>query len=260
MKATTAKIRGAALRALMLTALLAGNPLHAADAAAPRLLVFSYSTGWRHDSIPAGIEALKAIGQREGYVVDVSEDPDIFAPGRLDEYDLLVLLNATSSEPDDAQDGEWFKGSRREALQAFLEAGNGVVGVHGASDSHDGWRWYGRLIGGRFDHHPPGTPRGRLRVHDTAHPAVAGLPQTFERADEWYWFSDFDPTVNLLITLDPASIGAPDANPKPVAWSHEIDGGRVFYTAMGHTIESYSEPLFLSHLACGIRWALGAAD
>ncbi len=171
-----------------------------------------------------------------------------------------MLLNATSAEPDDDVDGEWFRGSRGDALQAFLKAGNGVVGVHGASDSHDGWRWYGRLIGGRFDHHPPGTPRGRLTVHDAAHPAVAGLPATFERNDEWYWFDDFDPTVNLLITLDPESIGEPDADPKPVAWSHEVDGGRVFFTAMGHTIESYSEPLFLSHLTGGIRWALGDSD
>jgi uncharacterized protein len=228
----------------------------AADEARARVLVFSHSTGWRHDSIPAGIGALKAMGERENYVVELSEDPDIFAAGRLDDYDLLVLLNSTSSEPEDAGDGEWFKGPRREALQAFLRAGKGVVGVHGASDSHDGWRWYGQLIGGRFDHHPAGTPRGRLRVHDADHPATAGLPAEFERVDEWYWFYDFNPTVNLLITLDPASIGQRDANPKPIAWTHDVDGGRVFYTAMGHTIESYSDPLFLAHLAGGIRWAL----
>lgn len=224
----------------------------------PRILVFSHSTGWRHDSIPAGIAAIRAIGEREGYRVEASEDPDVFSPAGLESFDLLVLMNCTSAEPGEAPDGEWFTGPRRDALQGFVRSGRGVVGVHGASDSHYGWRWYGQLIGGRFDHHPEGTPRGRLTVRATGHPAMSGLPAEFERVDEWYWFVDYDPTVQLLLTLDPASIGEPDANPKPISWAHEFDGGRVFYTAMGHTIESYADALFLAHLAGGMRWALDA--
>lgn len=250
------------LAVLMLSATTCGANPSLADVLQPRelprILVFSYSTGWRHDSIPAAIDALRSLGDRAGYVVETSEDPGIFTAGRLEEYDLLVLLNSTSAGPGESPDGLWFDGPRAAALQAFVRAGNGIVGVHGASDSHDEWRWYGQMIGGRFDRHPHGTPPGRLTVRNADHPATAGLPLEFERVDEWYWFYDYDPTVDLLITLDPASIGEADANPKPIAWSHEFEGGRVFYTAMGHTIDSWTDPVFLEHLAGGIRWALAA--
>ena len=84
------------------------------------------------------------------------------------------------------------------------------------------------------------------------------MPQVFEHADEWYYFADFDPTSTLVATLDPASIGEKDVNPNPVAWARQVDGGRVFYTAMGHTKESYSEPLFLKHLEDGLNWVLAS--
>jgi type 1 glutamine amidotransferase len=45
----------------------------------------------------------------------------------------------------------------------------------------------------------------------------------------------------------------------PIAWCHPFKGGRAWYTALGHTIESYSEPAFRSHLLGGILWAAGLA-
>ena len=220
------------------------------------ILVFSHTTGYRHDSIPAGIAAIRTIAERRGLAVVASEDPALFTPTQLERFRAIVLLSATTDPKNPAS--EWLTGERRDALQRFVRRGGGIVAVHAAADSHYHWPWYGKLIGGRFTRHPPGTPSGRVTVVAPDHPANRGLPASAVRTDEWYYFDDFDPTSRLLMTLDPASIGESDVNPNPMSWAREIDGGRLFYTALGHTRESYSEPFFLDHLAGGLDWVLAA--
>jgi type 1 glutamine amidotransferase len=222
------------------------------------ILIFSHTTGYRHDSIPAGITAISALARSRGLAVVASEDPQIFSTPRLSEFRAIVLLNATTDRNN--PDSEWLVGDRREALQRFVARGGGILAIHAAADSHYHWPWYGRLIGGRFARHPPGTPSGRVSVAEPSHPANRGLPRTAERRDEWYYFDDVDPTSRPLMTLDPGSIGERDVNPNPLAWTREVNGGRMFYTAMGHTSESYSEPMFLRHLANGLNWVLGRSS
>jgi type 1 glutamine amidotransferase len=218
------------------------------------ILIYSGTTGYRHDSIPAGIGAITAIAERRGLSVVASEDPAIFAPDRLRQFRAIVLLSCTTDPKK--PESEWLVGDRRKALQQFVREGGGIVAIHAAADSHYNWPWYGRLIGGHFARHPAGTPQGIVHVVDPSHAAVAGLARTERRKDEWYYFDDYDPTSNLLVTLDPGSIGEKDVNPNPVSWARNVDGGRVFYTAMGHTKESYSDPWFLRHLADGLAWVL----
>ncbi|WP_033921625.1 ThuA domain-containing protein [Sphingomonas sp. 37zxx] len=225
-----------------------------AFAAPARVLVFSHTTGYRHASIEAGIAAFKRLGAQRDFTVIASEDPAIFSTQRLKDVDAIVFLSSTTN-PADAS-SEWLVGDRRAALQAFVRGGGGIVGVHGAADSHLFWPWYGQMIGGWFERHPEGTPVGAVTVTDASHPANHNLAKAARRADEWYYFKDFDPRVDLLATVDSVSIGEKDINPNPVAWAHEFEGGRVFYTAMGHSDESYSEPWYLQHLAAGIDWAL----
>jgi hypothetical protein len=123
-----------------------------------------------------------------------------------------------------------------------------VLAIHAAADSHYNWPWYGKLIGGRFARHPSGTPTGNIRLVATG--------ATRQRTDEWYYFDDYDPTSRLLVTLEPTSIGEKDVNPNPMSWTRTVGRGRVFYTAMGHTKESYSELWFLRHIADGLDWVL----
>jgi uncharacterized protein len=219
------------------------------------ILIYSGTTGFRHDSIPAGVNALTAIARQRGLQVVASENPAVFSPDRLRKFRAIVLLSCTTDPKNPAS--EWLVGDRRKALQQFVRRGGGVMAIHAAADSHYNWPWYGRLIGGHFARHPQGTPTGTVTVFDRSHPAVAGLAKSIRRTDEWYYFDDYDPTSRLLITLDPASIGEKDVNPNPVSWVREVDGGRVFYTAMGHTKESYSDPWFLRHVADGLDWVLG---
>ena len=246
-------------RLFMLIAGLAGmaaaTPAMAAHPGKPRVLLFSHSTGYRHASIEPGVAAIQGLGSREKMTIVPSEDPNVFSEAGLRDYDAIVFLS-TSSDPKKPE-SEWFQGARRDALQAFVRRGGGIVGIHAASDSHYNWPWWGKMIGGHFARHPQGTPEGTIHVEDRKHPSTKALAESVRRVDEWYYFDDYDPRSKLLVTLDPASIGEQDANPNPVSWAHEFEGGRVFYTAMGHTNESYSEKSFLDHLAGGLKWVLG---
>lgn len=212
------------------------------------ILIYSGTTGYRHESIPAGIRAVEAIARKEGLEVEASEDPNVFSAGNLKRFRAIVLLSCTTDPKNVAS--EWLQGPRRDALQQFVHRGGGILAIHAAADSHYHWPWYGKLIGGHFARHPAGTPTGTIRT------LVTG--QTRKRTDEWYYFDDWDPTSHLLVTLDPTSIGEVDVNPNPMTWTRKVDGGRVFYTAMGHTTESYSDPWFLQQLSSGLDWVLGA--
>jgi type 1 glutamine amidotransferase len=232
-------------------AAVAASPVHAAQ---KHVLIFSKTTGYRHTSIEPGIAALKQLGARKKIEMVASEDPAVFSEASLKRFDAIILLSDTTDPKK--PESEWFQGDKRTALQNFVHRGGGIVGIHAATDSHYHWPWYQKMIGGHFARHPQGTPTGQIHVEDRHHPSTARLPATISRADEWYYFDDYNPTMKLLVTVDPKSIGQEDANPNPVSWAHEFEGGRVFYTAMGHTAESYSEPNFLEHVAGGLSWVL----
>ena len=217
-----------------------------------RILVFSHTTGYRHEAIGAALPALRRLIEEEGGTAVLSEDPSAFDTGRLDGVGAIILLSATT-DPE-RPESEWLTGPRREALQAFVRRGGGIVGIHAASDSHYHWPWYGEMLGGRFQRHPPGTQRGRLSVADATHPATAPLPRMFDHTDEWYAIRDWRPGSRLLLTLDPACIGEPAGAPWPISWSREYEGGRIFYTALGHTPETYAQPFFLDHIRGALRW------
>lgn len=238
----------------ILAAVLAGaaaaSPLAARDA---KVLIFSHSTGFRHASIEPAVAALKQMGARMKLAVVATEDPNVFTADGLKDVDAIILVS-NSTKKDAAS--EWWVGPRREAFQAFVRRGGGVLGIHAASDSHYNWPWYGRMIGGYFARHPEGTPTGKVTIVDRKHRSAKGVSTPATRTDEWYYFDDYNPETNLIATLDPQSIRQKEVNPKPMSWSHTFEGGRVFYTAMGHTTESYSEPWFLRHLEGGLSWVL----
>lgn len=137
------------------------------------------------------------------------------------------------------------------------------MGIHSASDTEYDWPWYGRLVGAYFSNHPnnPNVRDAVINVVEAGHPATEMLPERWERTDEWYNFRELPDHVNVLLTLDTDTYeGSGHPGYHPVAWYHEYDGGRAFYTALGHTIESYSEELFLKHVWGGIRYAMGSGS
>ena len=239
----------------VLTAIL-GVWLHrgvAAESGDPRfsVLVFSKTTGFRHDSIPQGIAALEALGAEHGFAVDRTEDAARFSDAVLARYKVVVFLNTTGNILDVGE---------KAAFERYIRSGGGFVGIHSASDTEYGWPWYGRLVGTWFASHPQ-IQRATVHIANPDHPSMKGLPLLWERTDEWYNFRSNPPgTVQVLATLDEATYsgGAMGAD-HPIVWCQEIDGGRSWYTAMGHTKESYAEPLFRLHLLGGIESAAGLA-
>ncbi|MFF2848296.1 ThuA domain-containing protein [Streptomyces sp. NPDC058001] len=218
----------------------------------PRVLTYSRTTGYRHDSIPAGIRTVRELGAAHGFEVDATEDPTALEYG-LSRYAAVVFLSTT---------GEILTEAGRAELVRYLDTGGAFVGVHAAACAEYDWPWYGELLGARFARHPALQP-GRVTVEDRTHPATRHLPATWDLTDEWYDFrANPRGTAHILATADETSYegGAMGAD-HPLVWCHGHGPGRVFYTALGHTEEAYGDPAFRAHLLGGIRWAarIGAA-
>lgn len=213
-----------------------------------KLLVFSKTEGFRHNSISAGIEALEKLGQEQGFSITATEDAAFFTDEKLVAYQAVVFLNTT---------GDILNQEQQAAFERFIQGGKGFVGIHSATDTEYEWPWYGKLVGAYFKSHPP-TVEAELSVTDPGHPATEELPATFSHKDEWYDFrkNPSSSEVNILITVDETSYDHGQDKSHPVSWYHAFDGGRAFYTLMGHTPESFREPLVLKHLSGGIRYAL----
>jgi type 1 glutamine amidotransferase len=211
-----------------------------------RVLIFTRTTGYRHESIPAAVETV-----RESRDLDVTatEDPAVFAPAGLAAVDVVVFLSTTGRVLDDAQ---------RAAFEAYVRGGGGFAGVHSAADTETDWPFFGKLVGAVFAGHPPVQP-GDVVVTDRAHPATAHLPSRWHRVDEWYDFRARPrPEVRLLATVDESTYdGGTMGAGHPHAWCQTYAGARSFYTAGGHRAEAYAEPAFRAHLLGGIRWAAG---
>ena len=214
--------------------------------------------GYVHENIAASVDAIRGIGAAHGLAVDASDDPRVFTPTSLKQYRALVFSNSNNEAFEDT--------AQRDAFQSYLRAGGGFVGIHSASGSERSWPYFWSVLGGKFARHPK-IQKFVVRVKDTTHPATKGLPATFEWEDECYYLDHLNPEIHPLLVTDPAKLDDPKkseypgdrfGDSLPLAWWHASDGGRRFYTALGHKKEHYSDPIFLKHLTGAILWASGA--
>ncbi|HMQ90109.1 MAG TPA: ThuA domain-containing protein [Flavilitoribacter sp.] len=214
-----------------------------------KVLIFSRTMGFRHDSIEEGQLAIKKLGRENGFNVFSTEDPTLFKDDFLSTFSAVIFLNTTGDALDNVQQA---------AFERFIQAGGGYVGVHSAADTEYDWPWYGKLVGAYFQSHPR-IQEAQMDVVDDTHLSTKKLgAKRLTRTDEWYNYKSFNPDVHLLIKLDESSYEGGNMNGEhPIAWYHDFDGGRAFYTGWGHTKESYSEELFLKHLLGGINYAIG---
>ena len=214
------------------------------------MLVFTKTTVYRHESIPTGIMALKALGAQHNFQVDASEDATVITPENLARYRVVIFLNTS---------GDILDAGQQAAFERFIQRGGGFVGIHSATDTEYEWPWYEQLIGAYVVNHST-IQAATVKVLDASHASTKPLPATWIRHDEWYNFpSAPNPTVQVLLSIDETTYtGGSMGEHHPISWYHQYDGGRAWYTAMGHTTESYHEPLFLQHILGGIMWAAGA--
>jgi type 1 glutamine amidotransferase len=211
-----------------------------------RVLMLTATAGFRHDSIATAREVLPALGAANGFVVTATEDLNLVTAASLAGFDVVMFAN-TSGELG-------FTPAQRDALLAFVSGGKGFVGTHSATDTLYGWAEYGRLVGAYFNDHP-WTQSGRVIVEDGSHPAT-GVRDAFTLEEEFYTFRD-NPRgrVQVLLRLDPASVGA--VGDYPLAWAQSFGNGRSYYNALGHFPATWRDSRFQSQLAAAIRWTGG---
>jgi cytochrome c len=231
----------------------------------PRVLIFTKTMGFRHASIPTAVAAVQKVCSEQNIKADHSEDATLFNEKNLQRYAAVIFLSTTGDVLDPKQEV---------AFERYIQAGGGFVGIHAATDTEYGWGWFTGLVGGQFESHPE-IQSANLHIRDHQHLSTRHLSgNIWTRKDEWYNFKNFNPKVNLLLSLDetsykggtmctppppplPDGTGGGGWGCHPAAWYHEYDGGRAWYTAGGHTEEAFAEPEFLKHIVGGIHYAIG---
>ena len=220
----------------------------------PKVLIFSKTAGFRHDSIPAGIAMVQQIAADNGYTVTASEDSSLFTTANLANYSTIVFMNTT---------GDIFDANQEAAFKAYIEGGGGFVGTHSAADTEHNWPWYtGTLLGGgEFDHHGDGIPKATVVIEKPTNALVNHIGTQWILSDEWYfWKKDprAFPSVEVLATLDRTSYASnyPVAD-HPVIYTNQIGKGRIFYTAVGHVDSNFSDPNMVEMIRKAIEWTSG---
>ncbi|WDV55699.1 ThuA domain-containing protein [Streptomyces coeruleorubidus] len=249
---STSRYATGVVGAALLLGCVSGPASSQDDAEAKRVLVFSKTAGFRHDSIPEGVAAVRQLGEQGGFTVDATENAGAFTSSNLRRYDAVVFLSTT---------GDVLDARQQRAFEGYIRAGGAYVGVHAAADTEYDWAFYGGLAGAYFQSHPAIQP-ATVHVEDHAHPATSGLERAWNRTDEWYNYrSNPRERAHVLAALDESSYtGGTMQGDHPIAWCQNYQGGRSFYTGGGHTKESFAEPAFRTHLLGGIRWAIGDAE
>jgi uncharacterized protein len=229
---------------LAIGVLLTGNTNGVSYKKDKKVLVFTKTNGFRHSSIPAGIAAIKKLGEENKFMVEATEDSTFFTNANLQNYNAIIFLSTT---------GDVLGEEGQAAVEHYIKSGGGFAGIHAASDCEYGWPWYVKLIGGNFESHPA-PQEAKLIVVNKKHPSTKQLPDVWTRTDEWYNFKNLNPDVTVLIKIDEQSYkGGKNGDNHPMAWYHNYDGGKVFYTELGHTDAAFAEPLLLQHILGGIQ-------
>ncbi|NVN19048.1 ThuA domain-containing protein [Muricauda sp. HICW] len=215
---------------------------------ADRILIFTKTRGYAHASIPAGVEAMQEIAAKRNIQVDTTSNVEWFTSEKLKPYAALVFISTNGSVLNEEQ---------REAFKEYIHSGGGFMGVHGASAGARTWPWYQEMVGGAFSSHPE-PKEGVLLRGNLLHPINRDFPEHMVWKDEWYNFSQVEEGLTILLWADEASyIGGEYGKNHPIAWIRDFEGGRSFYTALGHFSYHFTDAIFRKHLEAGLLYAMG---
>lgn len=214
--------------------------------------LFTKTAGWHHDAINDGVNAIKHLGELHHFNVYWTEDADlIFKDEHLAKFKVVIFLLTSGDVLNDEQQA---------AFERFIRAGNGYVGIHSAADTEYEWPWYTKMVGHMFVAHPS-IQTATVQVLDRNFPGMDRFPSRFLFTEEWYEFdASRSPNLRYLLSVDestyePVKRTTGNSPFHPLSWYQEYDGGRAFYTALGHMPATYSDQLFMHHVYGGIYWA-----
>lgn len=222
------------------------------------ILIYTHNgKGYIHSNIATSVEALKKLCSENGYKVESSDDPSTFTEANLKRFNCIIFSN-TNNEAFDTEE-------QKQAFVNYTHRGGGFVGIHSASGSERKWPWFAAMLGGRFVRHPE-LQKFTIKVIDKKHPATSFLSETWEWEDECYFTNNLNPDIHVLLAADLRTItdekkveypGLTFGDYFPLSWYHEFEGGKQFYTSLGHKEIYYSDATFLKHLLGGIQWSVG---
>ena len=220
------------------------NCLNCSDNNSYSVLVITETKGWVHDSIESGLKLIQNIGNKNNFNVYHSDNSSVITYKNLKEIKTIIFLNTTEEILTDVE---------QKVMESFIKSGKGFVGVHAAADTEYNWQWYGKLVGAYYRNHPE-VMNGKILTIN--HKITNHLDSEWEIEDEWYNFDYVNYDINILLHLDEESyIGGEHPDYHPITWYHEYDGGRSFYTGLGHTKEVYDDERFIKLLEKGILYA-----
>jgi len=223
--------------------------LHSSAGEPYRILIFNKTFKSYHDkAIPVASAALQALGPTHGFIADINSDASVFTQEGLKPYKVLVFLNAC---------GEVLDASQQQALKTYIESGGSFVGIHAVVACERSWPWFSGLVGASNDKDKHFEP-APIHVADRTNPSTAGLPADFIHKDQYFRFKNLANDLHVVLTVDGRKLTDLDLQDPayPVAWYHTYDGGRAFYTSLGHQ-GSFDDPIFASHILGAIQWASG---
>jgi len=218
------------------------------------LVYIKNGEGYVHQNRAAASAAIQRLGNQYGFPVTVSENPADFNEQNLKRFNLIIFNNTNN----DVFDND----NQKVAFMRFIQAGGGFVGLHSATGTERNWPWFKRLIGASFLRHAKHQPFKEIIIDDR-HPSTSFLPKVWQRDDECYFFKEFNPDIRVLVVHDLVPLHDDDkptyygGTSSPSVWCHEFDGGRQWYTSLGHDAETYATPEFQRHIMGGIQWVIG---
>ena len=247
---------------ILFTLLLLGAAIPSIAQKQFKALLVTTTRGWHHESIHAGVLAIQQLGVKHHFQVDLLEDNFGFNDNTLANYQVVIFLNTT---------GDIFNEQEQKAMERFIQSGKGFMGIHSASDTEYDWAWYNKLVGRMFVIHPA-IQSARLNILDASFPGLEGFANKKQWTDEWYEFgpdkveglktilavdeSSYNPIANWAANSNRDAVAGKGMGVfHPIAWYHNFDGGRAFYTNLGHLPSDFADPSFLSHVAAGIIYA-----
>ena len=222
------------------------------------LLFYKNGKGYIHDNIAASRKAFLKLGDKQGFKVDTSGSSTVFSDAFLRQFCAIVFAN-TNNDVFDTED-------QKVAFMRYIQAGGGFVGIHIACGTERNWTWYKQMLGGTFDFHPP-FQEFTVKVIDKAHPSTQGIPELWPVMDELYFLKEMNPAIRVLMVSDFSGIKYAKPMPAtfgkvfPSVWCNTFDGGRQWFTALGHDKSDFEKPLYMQHILGGLRWvATGKLD
>ncbi|WP_026464233.1 ThuA domain-containing protein [Adhaeribacter aquaticus] len=222
-----------------------------------KVLLVTTTKGWHHESLHSGVLAVQQLGVRNFFDVVLLEDPNGFTDKFLQQFQAVIFLNTS---------GDILDNNQQKVMEKFIQSGKGFVGIHSASDTEYDWDWYTKLVGRMFHIHPA-VQTAKMKVLDPKFPGLQDFTNDKLWTEEVYEFGPEKISgLNYILGVDESTYNPKaDWGPRgkgegmgklhPLAWYHNYDGGRAFYTALGHLPTNFHDPAFLNHLYAGILWA-----